>query len=297
MIDELQILRELLPGLPQNDSVVLGPGDDCAALEIPGGRLLLAAVDQVIGDVHFFADSTPPAAAGAKLMKRNLSDIAAMGGEPRWALLSLAVKGRPAAWIGEFCRGAAEAGQRYGVPVVGGDLAGLREQGIVGSLSILGEVPRGEIVRRSGARPGDTLWVTGCFGNSLASGTHLSFEPRLAEGRFLAANGYADAMLDVSDGLLLDAGRLAAASGVGLELDPDLVPRREGATLEGALSDGEDYELLFAVPGGREAKLVEHWPVTLAPIVRIGRVVAGSGEISDPAGETLTKGRKTGYEH
>ncbi len=290
MPDELEILRRLLPGLPAGSGVALGPGDDCAALEISGGKLLLAAVDQLVGGVHYLPESTSPERAGAKLMKRNLSDIAAMGGIPRWALLAVAFEGRSADWVTAFCRGAAAAGTRYGVAVVGGDLARLAGKGEAASLTILGEVAAKEMVCRSGACPGDLVYVTGAIGNSFLSEHHLDFEPRLAEGRFLAANGFATAMLDVSDGLLLDAERLAAASGADITIDAAAVPLRAGAALPGALGDGEDYELLFTVRGEEAERLEREWPKELAPIRRIGFVAAGEGRLRGEYG-------RKGYEH
>ena len=183
MLNECHILTQLLPGLPVSASVAVGPGDDCAALRTSGGGpLLLAAVDQVIAEVHFAAALTSPERAGAKLVKRNLSDIAAMGGTPRWALLAFAARNRSETWILKFCRGAADAGMRYGVPLVGGDIAELASDGVCASLAILGEVAENEIVLRRGAKPGDRLYVTGCIGNSFRSEHHLDFTPRLAEG-------------------------------------------------------------------------------------------------------------------
>ena len=182
MMDELKILSGLLPELAQNSSVAVGPGDDCAVLLLPGGDVdLLAAADQLICDVHYTSD-TPPETAGAKLLKRNLSDIAAMGGRPLWALLTVAANGRSPEWLLRFCRGAAECGKKYGVPIVGGDLASLPPRTEVGTLTILGEVPRGKAVLRSGAKPGEAVYVTGEIGNSFDSRHHLDFTPRLAEG-------------------------------------------------------------------------------------------------------------------
>lgn len=290
MMDELKILAGLLPELEQDPSVAVGPGDDCAVLLLPGGEYdLLAAADQLICGVHYTAD-TPPEAAGAKLMKRNLSDIAAMGGRPRWALLTVAANGRSPDWILDFCRGAAECGKKYGVPVVGGDLASLPVRTEAGTLTILGEVPHGGAVLRSGAKPGEGVYVTGEIGNSFASRHHLDFTPRLAEGEFL--RGRAGAMLDISDGVLLDASRLARASHVDVVIDAARVPLRSGAALPRALSDGEDYELLFTAPPGLEAS----WPKHLTPIRRIGDVIAGSGAVRKANGEEFSNG-KLGYEH
>ena len=295
MPDELEILRQLLPTLPQAGSVVVGPGDDCAALEWSSDGLLLAAVDQLIGGVHYFRESTPPRQAGRKLLCRNLSDIAAMGGYPFWALLTVASSGRASDWVLEFCRGVSDCGREYGVSVVGGDIASLPVEGEVATLTILGMVRRSEVVRRSGASPGDWLYVTGELGNSLASGHHLDFSPRLAEGRFLAERHYASAMLDVSDGLLLDARRLAESSGVRLLVDPAKLPLRQGADCNGALTDGEDYELLFTVSPERAGELEQNW--NFGQLTRIGVVESGSPDVTDPDGNPLSVNGKYGYEH
>ena len=290
-IEELKILAGLLPELRQDSSVATGPGDDCAVLRTPGGDMMdiLAAVDQLARDVHYTGD-TPPEAAGEKLLKRNLSDIAAMGGTPRWALLTVAAGGRDSDWVLRFCRGVAAYASACGIPVVGGDLAGLKADTEVATLTILGEIPAGLAVLRSGARPGDGLYVTGSIGNSFASCHHLTFRPRLAEGEFL--RGKATAMLDVSDGLLLDAGRLARASHVDLRLDAELVPLRAGAVLPDALGDREDYELLFTAPRSIEEK----WQRALAPMTRIGEVLSGAGRVLDRHGNEYNIDR-AGYEH
>lgn len=288
-LEELKILEKLLPELRQDASVVLGPGDDCAVLKTSDGTELLAAVDQLARDVHYTSD-TPPGLAGEKLLKRNLSDIAAMGGTPRWALLTVAAGGRDAEWVLEFCRGVSRCAEKHRVSVVGGDLAGLKADTEVAALTILGEVPAGRAIRRSGARPGDALYVTGEVGNSFASRHHLTFSPRLAEGVFLRGN--ATAMLDISDGLLLDARRLARASQVDLRLDAARVPLRAGAHLPDALSDGEDYELLFTAPPGLEKR----WESGLAKLTRIGEVLPGTGRVLDADGKEYDLDR-IGYEH
>lgn len=179
--------------------------------------------------------------------------------------------------------------------VIGGDLASLPAEGEVASLTILGEADAAAFTLRSGAKPGDLLYVTGEIGNSLASGHHLDFEPRLAEGRFLAENGFASAMLDISDGLLLDAERLAKASRLRLCIDPAAVPLRAGAERESALSDGEDYELLFTVPPGREEELKQVWKLT--KLTRIGVAEPGEPDVCDCSGRSLLRNGKCGYEH
>ncbi len=301
MKKELDILQAFLPRLTASDSVPVGPGDDCAAIDTGDGRVLLAAVDQLVGDVHYFREKTSPAAAGAKLLKRNLSDIAAMGGVPRWALLAMAAGGRSTEWLLEFAGGVADAADAYGVNLCGGDIASLPSActGEVSSLTILGTAGADRIVRRNGASAGDAVYVTGCLGNSLASGHHLDFEPRLAEGRVLAGQGIASAMLDISDGLLLDASRIADASGVCMELDISALPLRAGADCRMALTDGEDYELLFTVPERMEKVLKSIWTPELSPVHCIGRVKKpdGGALIRDTAGNDLLKGHRGGYEH
>ena len=289
-LEELKILEKLLPELRQDDSVATGPGDDCAVLKMPGGAAdLLVAVDQLARDIHYTAD-TPPEAAGEKLLKRNLSDIAAMGGTPRWALLTVAAGGRDADWVLRFCRGVAGCAARYSLPVVGGDLAALNADTEVATLTIMGEVPTGRAILRSGARPGDALYITGEIGNSFASRHHLTFSPRLAEGVFL--RGKATAMLDISDGLLLDARRMARASKVDISICAEAVPLRAGAVLPDALGDGEDYELLFSAP----PELESAWEGKFAALTRIGEILPGSGRVLDENGNEYNF-TKSGYEH
>ena len=213
-----------------------------------------------------------------------------MGGTPRWALLTVAAGGRNSKWVLRFCRGVAACAESYSVPLVGGDLAGLDADTEVAALTILGEVPAGEAILRSGARPGDELYVTGEIGNSFGSRHHLTFSPRLAEGTFL--RGRATAMLDISDGLLLDARRLARASHVDVMIDAEAVPLRDGAELPDALSDGEDYELLFTSPCG----IGENWRGDFAPLTRIGKVLPGIGRVLDRNGNEYHLER-SGYEH
>ena len=292
---ELKLLKAFLPTLEGDCAIPVGPGDDCAGVLPTPGKMLLCAADQVIEKVHFLPD-TPPEAAGAKLMNRNLSDIAAMGGVPRWALLTLAGNGHSEAWNLAFLRGAADAGKPSHTRVVGGDLAGLPAPGVVATLTILGEVDPDCAVRRSGAKVGDRLFVTGRLGGSFPSGRHLHFTPRLAEGRFLGEGRFASAMLDVSDGLLLDASRLASASRIGLRLRLDQIPVNPDSDLAGALGDGEDYELLFTVPAERVAELRRSWPEKFALLTEIGEAVSGAG-VWDEQGMDLLKHRRIGYEH
>ena len=252
-MNEESFVRKLTAMFPQSPEVKVGPGDDCAVLDLGTPDLLLAAVDQVISDVHYTRETAPEAIAG-KLLKRNISDIASMGGIPTHALLSLAVDPMDEDWLLAFHRGIADLASQYGISVIGGDMARLFAPGQALSLTILGKVERGKLCLRSHAGEGDLLFATGGFGNSFRSGHHLDFTPRLKEARFLAGD-FTCAMQDVSDGLLKDAARMAEASGLALRLEPDSVPRRAGASEESALTEGEDYELLFAVPEKLRSRL------------------------------------------
>ena len=291
-MNEESFVRKLTAMFPQSPDVAVGPGDDCAVLDLGTPDLILAAVDQVISEVHYTKDTSPEAVAG-KLLKRNISDIASMGGVPTHALLSLAVNPMDENWLLAFHKGIAGFAAQYGISVIGGDMAKLFTAGQALSLTILGKAERGKLCLRANAGEGDLLYATGCFGNSFRSGHHLTFTPRLKEARFLAGD-FTSAMQDVSDGLLKDAARMAEASGLALQLDPGSVPRREGASEESALTEGEDYELLFAVPERLRSRLESAWPFPDTPLSCIGRFISGTpGAVSGLKSTQL----KTGYDH
>jgi len=290
------------------DDVAVGPGDDCAAVRGADGRLWLLAVDQIVGGRHYL-DAGPSAASpeevGRKLLARNLSDVAAMGGEPRFALVAVARSpGQDEEWLLRFYDGIVQSARRYGVVMIGGDLASTNHDAVA-ALAIVGVVEEDCICLRSGAAPGDVLYATGTFGGSLPTGWHLRFEPRCREGRWLAVKGFARAMIDVSDGFLLDALRMCRASDVGLEVDTKRIPLRlPDLDLRRALTDGEDYELLVAVPEGAASRLEAEWPFADVPITRLGRFTTFSGKrdaerVRDFVGRVLTDvvGGVPGYDH
>jgi thiamine-monophosphate kinase len=294
-MQEFKILEKILPMLTQREDIAVGPGDDCAAIDLGDGVCLLAGMDQMVCGLHYFPD-VAPARIGAKLLKRNLSDVAAMGGEPAYALLSLASLGGQAEWFEQFFQGLEEEARQWNVSICGGDLAGLPAGKVreIMSLTILGRIRKERLCLRCNAAAGDFLYATGCFGNSLTSEHHLDFTPRLAEGQFLAGT-YTRAMIDVSDGLLVDASRMAAASNMALRLDLDTIPLRPGADLSGALADGEDYELLFAVRPELAGELEKNWPFNIR-LTRLGTFEKGSGVI-DVMNNNLLKLKNIGYEH
>ena len=267
-----------------------GIGDDCAVLPATRGRQLIT-VDPVIYGRHF-NDAVPPRAVGAKLLKRNLSDLAAMGGRPTAAVLALTLDARVSRkWLEQFYRGLAASARRYRVPIVGGDLA--QADGIVAaSLTLLGQPAGPRVVTRTGTRLGDWIYVTGALGGSLRSRHHYQFTPRLAEGAWLARQADVHAMMDVSDGLAKDL-RALTPRGVVSALDPAALPRRAGSTVAGALGDGEDYELVFTLAArGDRAAFERAWrrafPRTrlsrLGRFVRPGALTAGSLNLDDYRG-------------
>ena len=270
-----------------------GIGDDCAVLPATRGRQLIT-VDPVIYGRHF-NDAVPPRAVGAKLLKRNLSDLAAMGGRPTAAVLALTLDARVnRQWLELFYRGLAACARQYRVPIVGGDLA--QADGIVAArLTLLGQPAGSRVVTRTGSRVGDWIYVTGKLGGSLRSRHHFQFTPRLAEGAWLARQAGVRAMMDVSDGLAKDLHALTPRGAVPA-LDSAALPRRAGATVSAALSDGEDYELVFTLGARRDRPAFEQawrraFPRT--PLSCVGRFVRTNAL---PAG-SLNLDDYRGYEH
>lgn len=293
-MNEDLFVRHLTQLFPAGKDVVTGIGDDAAVLDLamPDGMLFLAAADQVIRDIHFTAE-TALAAAGGKLVNRNISDIAAMGGIPTHAILTAAAKPFEENTLKDFHEGVARAAARYDVAIIGGDLAALPSPGFAATLSIFGKVEKEKLCLRANAKPGDWIYCTGEYGNSFHSGHHLTFQPRLAEARFLAGT-YTRAMMDVCDSLFQTVRSMAEASGLAAELAVDMIPLREGATSAGALWDGEDYELVFAVSQENAGALEKAWQFTGVQLTRIGQFISGTaGTVNGDFPET----DKAGYDH
>ena len=264
--------------------LVRGIGDDCAVLRPPRGHELLITTDFSLEDVHFRRDWHPAECVGHRCLARGLSDIAAMGGEPLAAFLSLALPaGLEQRWVNGFLRGLMKLAKRFNVPLAGGDIA-QSPAGVLADIIVVGSVPQRKALLRSGAKPGDALYVTGALGGSAAAiqqmragkklrpaqnHAHFFPEPRIAVGRLLRERRVASATIDLSDGLSTDLSHICEESGVGAVVYAESVAK--GATLEQALHGGEDYELLFtAAPGTRVPKEIAGVRVT-----RLGEIIRG----------------------
>jgi thiamine-monophosphate kinase len=270
-----------------------GIGDDCAVLAASRGRQLIT-VDPVIYGRHF-DDTVPARAVGAKLLKRNLSDLAAMGGRPTAAVLALTLDSHTRArWLEQFYRGLADCARHYRVPIVGGDIA-QADRVAAASLTLLGEATGKRVLTRRGARIGDAIYVTGQIGGSLRTGHHFKFSPRLAEGAWLARQPIVRSMMDLSDGLAKDLHALAPRGSIAA-LSPDLLPRRRGADVRAALTEGEDYELVFTLARKSDRNAFERaWKIAF-PKTRLSRVGSFVSAGKLPPG-ALNLDDYRGYEH
>ncbi len=279
------------------DRVPVGPGDDCAMLA--GGVLI--TTDQCADGVHFVLSECGGERAGYKVMARSLSDIAAMGGEPTAAVATVALpRGIGEEGARAIYHGLRRAGDAFGCPVVGGDVAAW-EHPLLLTVTMLGRPAGKAPLLRSGARGGDAVCVTGTLGGSLTSGKHLDFTPRVREGAVLGRDWPVHAMIDISDGLAADLGHICRASGVGAQLRAEAIPispaaARAADPLAAAMGDGEDYELLFTLPAPAADDLLARQPLG-TPVAQIGTIVTGEAiELLDAAGG-VTPVRPRGFRH
>ncbi|PWU17694.1 MAG: thiamine-monophosphate kinase [Verrucomicrobia bacterium] len=310
---EFDLISLLTRSLPGNPSVLVGAGDDCAVLDLGvPDRHILFKTDAVVEGVHFTPD-TPPEQIGHKALGRCLSDIAAMAGTPTAALITMALP-RPfePRFIEAIYSGMNVLAKRHDVAIVGGETTTNPERLLI-SVALLGWVGRAKAVLRSGAQSGDAIFVIGELGGSLA-GKHLTFEPRLAEAHWLSDNVAIHAMLDISDGLAGDLRHILKASHKGAELLASSIPISRQARLASsssstsrssskppllaALTDGEDFELLFTVSSPDAVPLLDAWKKQF-PDLRltcIGKITDTEGiQIRDKQGLRILK--EKGYEH
>jgi len=273
-MNEVALIERIRRMAGHGTGLELGIGDDCAIYRPRPGEDLLFTTDQMIEDVHFLR-SQGPHAVGQRALARSLSDIAAMGGTPRFCLVSLAVPPDHDRWIDGFYRGLMQLANRNKTALAGGDLS--HSENIYCDVMVCGSVQRGKALRRDGARVGDSIYVSGRLGKAW----DRPIQPRLALGRQLL--GRATSCIDISDGLSLDLYRVCLASKVAADLDR--IPIVKGASEDRAWNGGEDYELLFTMPARRKAP---------RGTIRIGTIVRGT------PGAIRFKGRPVeprGYDH
>lgn len=299
---------------PERPDVALGVGDDCALLEIPAGQALAVSIDMLSAGVHFFADCDPEH-IGHKSLAVGLSDLAAMGAEPAWATLALTLPKADEDWIRAFAVGFGRLANAHGMRLVGGDTT---RGPLSVAVQVHGLVPAGAAIRRSGARPGEAIFVSGTLGDAgLALRRMLTGEPvtpelrrrlecpepRVALGRRL--RGIASAMIDLSDGLAGDLGHILRASGVGAALELERLPLTpQVAEVVAATGDwslplasGDDYELCFCVPPERLAAVERLGEELELPLTRVGWIRAGAGlDCLRSDGSRLTQPAR-GYDH
>jgi thiamine-monophosphate kinase len=297
---------------------VLGVGDDAALVRVCSGMELAISTDMLVSGTHFFADADPYM-LGHKALAVNISDIAAMGAQPRWATLALALPAEDDAWLERFSAGFFALADEYHVELIGGDTT----QGPLNmSVTIMGEVPQGKALRRDGAQVGDEIWVSGRLGDAALALAHMQGKIVLDEASFIATatilhrpvprvalgialRGKAHSAIDISDGLLADLGHILERSKVAAEIQFDRLPLSahlkpylaQALGKQCALAGGDDYELCFTAPTARHAEL-EKLSVQLdLPLNCIGNIVAGTGcRVRAADGSEMTIG-ETGYEH
>jgi len=271
-LGEFNLIKRISKGMVSGGSVLKGIGDDAAVVRGKGGDLLLFASDMIIEGVHFDLKSATPYRIGRKALNINVSDIAAMGGVPLYATVSIGLPGDlDLKFIDSMYRGLRSASKASGVKIVGGDT--VRSDKIVIDCAIIGRTKKSELILRSGAGPGELIMVTGTLGGSI-KGHHLDFKPRLREARYLAMSSKVGSMIDISDGLSSDLARICEESGVGAMVYESLIPvSRSAGSANSALNDGEDFELLFTVKREAVSGLVKGFRKRFkTPITTIGEV-------------------------
>jgi thiamine-monophosphate kinase len=319
-LSEFELIARFFTGRDRGPGIVLGVGDDCALLSPRRGQELAISVDTMVCGTHFFPDQ-PPAAVGHKALAAAVSDLAAMGAEPVGALLALTLPKSDESWLTGFAEGMGALADRLRVPLIGGDTT---RGSLAISVTVVGHVPAGSALRRSGAEPGNLVVVSGSLGGAFAglqaeqqrreAGGELAAvedplrerffrpEPRIALGK--ALRGRTRTAIDISDGLLADLGHVCTASGCGATLHAASIPRDplladwlNGSALAAALSGGDDYELLFAWPARQRGELRPLAAALHLPLTVIGEFTREPGvQVLDEAGQPIAPAGQ-GFDH
>jgi len=291
-IGEFGLIDRFKKMLPTAKAMV-GIGDDAAVLPFTKDKYQLLTTDMLVEDVHFTA-KTEPKLIGRKAMNCNISDIVAMGGFPKYAVVSLGAPAKTSLKrIEDIYRGISQSAKTFGIGVVGGDT--VKSAKLMINIALTGDVLKKNLILRSTAKIGDTIFVTGALGGSFKSGRHLTFTPRVKESQFLVKHYKPTAMIDISDGLIADLGHILDTSRKGAVIDEEKIPRHKGADLHQALFDGEDFELIFTLSKKQAQQLVrtKHPGMRFYPIGEI----ASHGLTLKTKGSVRATVKEKGYRH
>lgn len=315
-VNEFDLIRRYFTRATPN--AVLGAGDDAALLQVNPGNLLVVSSDMLVSGTHFFADADP-FLLGHKVLAVNLSDMAAMGASPRWATLALSLPHVDTAWLEKFSAGFFALAQQHGVELVGGDTT----RGALNlCVTIFGEVPVQQALRRDGAQLNDNIWVSGTLGDAALALAHLQNRIVLSEAELAACSGalhqpqprvalglalrkVANSAIDISDGLLADLGHILQSSKLGAQLDVASLPMSlvlrhcgsDALSMQCLLSGGEDYELCFTAHAAQQADVLSIGKQLGLTLTCIGKIVAQPGcVVLDAAGKPINI-ETTGYDH
>ena len=297
---------------------ILGVGDDAAMVQVGNGMELAISTDMLVSGTHFFADADPYM-LGHKALAVNISDMAAMGAQPRWATLALSLPNEDEKWLAQFSAGFFSLADQFNVELIGGDTT----RGPLNlCITILGEVPQGKALRRDGAQVGDEIWVSGSIGDAALVLAYMQGKLQLSEAVIkaaapalhqpqprvslgLALRGLAQSAIDISDGLLADLGHILERSKVGAELQFASLPASlhlqpylaAAAGRQCLLAGGDDYELCFTASASRHAEIMQLATQLALPLTNIGKVIAGRGCIVKAADGSVMQIEEKGYEH
>ena len=294
---EFNLIKRLTKGIKTDKSVVVGIGDDAAVLEYSKKEYLLLTCDMLVENVHFLR-KTMPEDVGWKSVCCSISDIAAMGGEPKWLAVSIGLpKNLKLEYIDGIYKGIKKTALRFNVSIVGGDT--VSSEKVVIDVAMIGSVKKKNLVLRSGAKLGDAIFVMGSLGNAVKTGKHLRFTPRLKESQVLVNNFKINSMMDISDGLSADLGHILEMSKAGAIIYEKYIPKARGASLESALSEGEDFELLFTVSKKEASRIMKIFPrMSKTRLTFIGEIIKPAfGLVMIDKDKKLVQVKPKGFNH
>jgi len=294
-IGEFNLIDMISQDLRYGRDVIKGVGDDTAVIKYKKDEYLLFTTDMFIEGVHFKSSSTKISSIGRKALAANISDIAAMGGIPLHCVVALgAPPGFSAGNILALYKGIKALAKEYKIGIVGGDT--VRSKNLVINISLIGRVRKRNLVLRNGAKEKDAIFVTGSLGGSLSSGRHLTFEPRLKEARYLVRNFKITSMIDTSDGLASDIKRIMDSSKVGAKIDEGAIPRNKACSVNDALFDGEDFELLFTAAKKYTNAIIKKWPFKIK-LTKIGDITKRRATLELLTKKGLKRITEEGFRH